>query len=526
MKKIIPLYFLLFLFSCNREDSDSEVIIDKEEEYLDEYMDILHIGIIYDENGEKLKSANVSFNQSESFTNDQGVYIFPYSKTNLDGEVIKIKNKGYFDKYHYVITEANDISNSKIKLKKLANASRIKSNEAFTLSLDKGSVSFKPSIYTYEDGRPYIGEVYFYTEKINPYVFPIRDSKKNNYVLQGDIHNIAITDKDLIPLSLSEMPTITSSTEIYYLNTQKDCLSDYNSFSKPKELNIIGFGRKTEASLVKFTIEKDNKLITNGTINIEFDNLVYPKQLSQKGVAYHYLPLSSKGSANPLNSCNTINATDVTIGLEKKQSKKITIKNDITSLMSKLASCNGGKIQDSDLTYMLVKSANEEYVTYVNEDNVSLNIENCEKIEDITFYNAGLELLKIVNPQVTANSLSFDISDFCVSKILGYICINGKYTFYTKEQFIITRENTISNLTVTDLSGIFITGNNVVGNGNYIVDIFLSNRPDLLDCNGNCQNVKLNVKQIGKIGDPISLTINGNIDGKIVNGKFENTLLK
>ena len=114
---------------------------------------------------------------------------------------------------------------------------------------------------------------------------------------------------------------------------------------------------------------------------------------------------------------------------------------------------------------------------------------------------------------------------FCVPKLSGIINIDNNSIILNSDQYKIFRDGSSTNLTITNYNGFVISIDNVTKNGQYKAQGIVFNNPAFADCEGSqCNEVNIDVKTIGNVGEAVIVTLNGRLNGLNLSGSFNNKL--
>lgn len=536
---------LTSILACNRHDSETIIPSIEIEEPI-EYFDSHYVGLITNENQQAIVNCDININGNTTTTSANGVFSFVNAKTNKAGNVIAISKDGYFDQYLFVHNTAQSISNLKIELVKKNIFAKINSSQTNNIALENNiSLTIPANAFSTSNANPYTGQINLFYNNKNfqlkniPFVF---NNLQSAILENSTVVDIIAEDQSGNKLYLNKPLTIEANMngKIGMLDIKKDRWQEIESIkgttsstaASISNLSPIIVGSSAPKALVtsqiKLSANIDPTFVKAEIVDAQ--NHSYTTPITQDGTLRFYVAQDRPITIYIRDFCDNIIATK---SFRSDKNVNQTLENIVLNepsfktLISEIKPCEEA-ISIKDMVYGLYEFDGQTNVIVQYANAQTMTLPKCLHLNKVSYFRGTQKLYSINLDQSINNNSNLYLGSnlFCVPKLSGIIKINNSSIILNSNQYKIYREgNSTTNLTITNFNGFVISIDNVTKVGKYKANGVIFNNPAFADCFGNdCNDLSVEIKKIGNIGDLVSLSVKGSINGLTLDGEFTNKL--
>ena len=455
----------MFCFSsCQREDSDTEELIDNLVPEPETYHDGNVFVVVRDAQNFALSGTLITIHDEEILTYINGVGILTDVPCGAHGTIIEITKNGFAPSYSYVHIPKGDISNIKIKLSQLRSDVQFDSQQPYTLEVSEGvNLNIKANTFKYSDGATYTGQIYGHHQMLNASLngVPMLSASGTKRVFsEADIMELYFHDQQGRRLYTDEDIEIEKPSDyiVAGLNAKANSWisSDKQGNLLPGHLLDKPFavgktrqatyvtGHLVNSDLSKLQLSSALKTLStevpvsqNGYFGLHFptgENIA----LWQKEACESEIPLYDGNSG--FSSTNNLGA----ISLKQGSYSKVT---------SEIMTCFE-PLSTEDFIYTIITTPLDTMLFYQTENANEVALHSCHTDIVAKVYQGGQFAYSIETSLVHQNTLRS--SNICLSSAKNFLQINGSRQQYDTSEFFILLEHD-AELTITDLNNFVIT---------------------------------------------------------------------
>ena len=165
MSRFLGLFILILGFSsisCHRDDLDID-IKEKEQKSPIIYQEVVSsiYGLVVDQDGNPIPHAKVEIYNTQTTTNESGVFVFKKTKMDVQGTLISVSKDGYNNASDFIYPQSNSTGYSYIQLRRNKVHFKISSTSGGIIELTDGvKITFPPNAFITEQNQPYNGIVF------------------------------------------------------------------------------------------------------------------------------------------------------------------------------------------------------------------------------------------------------------------------------------------------------------------------------------------------------------------------------
>ncbi len=245
MSKFLGLFILILSFSsisCHRDDLDIDIKQNERKSPII-YQEVVSsiYGLVIDQDGNPIPNAKVKIYNTQTTTNESGIFVFKMTKMDLQGTYISVSKEGYIDASDYIYPRSNSTGYSYIQIRKNKIHFKLSSTSGGIIELSDGiKITFPPNAFNTEQNQPYNGYVFIDASNFKP----------------TDTNLGMVMPGGLVGIDFNESRVSIGAAALFYINA-------YSEFGKPL---ILKEGMKADVDL-PLSDAKDNLSMWNFDLN-------------------------------------------------------------------------------------------------------------------------------------------------------------------------------------------------------------------------------------------------------------------
>lgn len=534
---------LIAITACQKDGSDWTEVIEEETEPTAYYHDSYLTGILQGEGQGVVSAAIVAMENNLAVSSERGVFIYHRARINSAGSWMVVHAPGYFDYYGYVRIREKAISTAAITMVPLKQEllTVFTNTQGIEIQKEQITLTVPEAAFVYSSGNAYNGTVNFYIREVDQMMGkPRARNLKGSYgVLTNEKYFEMTATTNAGEKLILNRPIICKVAEtgkqLFQVDVKKAAMQELKSDGNQvylSELSLLATGNWRKSIELTLNLKAENGLPLAGVKALLYGpgNNITELLTDHQGLAdFNYQQGEScklvikDGCGNLLYDAITPQPANFEL---IKASVPLT---QLKKLVSTVNTCSG-MLSAEDRVYSLMENDNGAALMAQGMGKVSVMLPMCGIPGNVGLYRGREQLynIQLADNVAVLDSIELKSPEKCVEKVSAYFNIDNSTVLLNQEEYYIFFENSGNKeLVVSDLSSFTISIPTNGSSGKFFPSAVMFTHPSITDCSGpGCEQLEVTVKKIGTIGEEVEIDIEGNIQGKKINGEFINVLIK